>query len=210
MISKHERGFFIVTNIIACLFFNVVGLGSSYFLSLFTAERNTSEKLGTSIFWGFWASMLFTYVLWLFIPNRLDIACYITTATSTIGIGFLLKEEGIKPFLKSSYLIALLTLSPFIFIVEYIPAGWDEFSHWLMLPKNFFHQQTLRPTEALFGAFAYTPLWTLQETFFQFFLLSDFSETIIYAVRINFFLSFIFFIKEISKLKFLTLLLLTL
>ncbi|OJW52593.1 MAG: hypothetical protein BGO67_06575 [Alphaproteobacteria bacterium 41-28] len=199
-----------MSNIIACLLFNVVGLGSSYFLSLFTSEKNISEKPGTAIFWGFWASMLLTYVLWLFIPNRLDVACYITVAASIIGVGLLLKREGIKPFLKSHYLIALLALSPFIFIIEYIPSGWDEFSHWLMTPKVFYHERTFTPSEISYGFYSYTPLWTLQAAFFQFFTSLNFSETIIYAVRINFFLAFIFFVKEILKIRFLTILLLTL
>lgn len=50
----------------------------------------------------------------------------------------------------------------------------------------------------------YPPLLTLQLVFFYFFTASSSWESISYVIRINLFLAFIFFIKELSGLKLLT------
>lgn len=193
----------------ACFLFNILGLGGYYILCLVTRKKCNLENPGTVIFWGFLTSLLFTYVLWVLIPSRLDIGCYLTVAISVIGVGLFLKREKIRPLLLSNYSVCLLCLLPFIFFVEYSPHAWDEFSHWLIAPKVFYHHRTLAPETGAVGMLTYTPLWTLQSAFFQFFTLTDFSESIIYAVRINFFLAFLFFIKEITKLRFAMLFLLT-
>src|SRR3984957_9972983 len=174
-----------MNNIIAGFLFNVIGLGGYYFLSLIGYEKNNSEKLGTAVFWGFWRSLFFTYGLWVFMPNRLDVACYVTVALSSVGVLLFLRKNSITYLLKSEYCIALLFMLPLFFLIEHTPRHWDEFSHWLYLPKIFYYQNSLIPPEGLVSSGTYTPLWTLQGAFFQFFSLTGFDQSLIYAVRIN-------------------------
>lgn len=134
-----------MTNIFACLIFNLVSFGAFYFLSQFTNKENDKDTPGTTIFIGFLTSMLILYVIWLIIPDRLDIACYILLFLSCIGAIFYFKKNNFKNFLKSEYFISFLLLTPFIYLLTYSPLAWDEFSHWLMVPKVFFHERTLAP-----------------------------------------------------------------
>jgi len=184
-----------MNNIIACIVFNLIGVGASYFLSFLGGGQKKSPNWGTSIFWGSWAGLLFTYALWVVMPDRLDIACYITFGVSLMGSVFLFKENDIRSFLRSEYFVSFLVLMPLLFVVYYAPFHGDEVSHWVSLPKTLYYQNSLIPAEGWHTG-NYTPLWTLQAVFFQFFTPSGFDASLIYAVRINLLLSFFFFIKE--------------
>jgi|GEM_PF-6851514 len=191
-----------MSNLIACVVFNVIGLGASYFLSLLSGSQKKKVNWGAGIFWGSWASLLFTYSLWLLMPDKLNVACYVTFVIGLVGCFFLFKDHPITAFLKSDYFVSFLFLAPFLFIVSYIPRHCDELSHWVSLPQIFYCQNSLIPQDHWHTG-NYTPLWTLQATFFQFFTPQEFDSSLIYAVRINVFLSFFFFIKEKFDLAFL-------
>ncbi len=191
-----------MSNIITCVVFNVVGIGASYFLSLLSGHQKKQVNWGSCVFWGSWVGLLLTYSLWLMVPDKLNVACYITFAIGLVGCVFCFKENELKSFLKSEYFVAFLIIIPFLFIVSYLPRHCDEFSHWVSLPQIFYGQNSLIPQEHWHTG-NYTPLWTLQATFFQFFSPKGFDASLIYAVRINLFLSFFFFIKEKFDLTFL-------
>jgi len=184
-----------MSNIIACVVFNVIGIGASYFLSLLQDKQKKQINWGSCVFWGSWASLLLTYGLWLLMPDKLNVACYVTFAMGLVGCVLCFKENDLKSFFKSEYFVSFLVIIPFLFIVYYAPRHCDEFSHWIFLPKMFYYQNSLIPEEAWHTG-NYTPLWTLQATFFQFFTSTGFDESLIYAVRINLLLSFCFFVKE--------------
>ncbi|MBI2707142.1 MAG: hypothetical protein HYX35_02350, partial [Proteobacteria bacterium] len=191
-----------MSNIIACVVFNVIGIGASYFLFLLNGTQEKQVNWGSCVFWGSWAALLLTYSLWLLMPDKLSLACYITFAIGLVGCVFCFRENELKSFLKSDYFVSFLFIVPFLFIVSYVPRHCDELSHWVSLPQLFYCQNSLIPQEHWHTG-NYTPLWTLQATFFQFFTPKGFDASLVYAVRINLLLSFCFFIKEKFDLAFL-------
>ncbi len=221
----------LMSNLIACMVFNVVGLGMSYFLfgrssppvssprkrgfskqnkswipafAGMTSEDKATPRpnWGSCVFWGSWGSLLLTYGLWLLMPDKLNIACYLTFAIALVGCGLWVKEHDLTSFLRSEYFVSFLAILPFLFIVSYLPRHSDELSHWVSLPKVFYDQNSLIPVESWHTG-NYTPLWTLQATFFQFFVPNGFDASLIYAVRLNLMVAFFFFIKEKCELDFL-------
>ncbi|WP_032112527.1 hypothetical protein [Candidatus Paracaedibacter symbiosus] len=184
-------------SLIICLVFNIVGIGISYLLNFIGPKEKISGKTGTLIFFGFLGGMLLTYTLWLFLPYSLNIACYIIFVIAAIGLALSIKNGEIESVLKSDYWIVLLLLLPFIILVQYNPGSWDEFSHWLLLPKAFYYQLTLTPTPIECSTSDYTPLWALQAVFFQFFLFHQIlMNQLFLLLGLAFFYPFYFLLKK--------------
>ncbi len=187
-------------NLISFLFFQIVSLGTFSLLSPFFKIKCDKDKIGTSIFWGFWIAMLLSYLFALTIPHRLNIACYLIFLGSLVGIGRLINTGKIREILKSNYVFCLFFLIPFVFFLVHKPSSCDEYGHWVLLPKIYVETNNL-VTAAVTSGVGYTPLWALQAAFFEFLTPGNFSESVIATLKIGIFISFLFFLKETFKLN---------
>ncbi|HUX78353.1 MAG TPA: hypothetical protein VMW10_01195 [Alphaproteobacteria bacterium] len=187
-------------NLIAFFIFQITSLGIfALFSPLFKIECD-KDKIGTSIFWGFWGAMLLTYLLALVMPTHLNLACYLIFLVSLFGIGRLVREKIILDIFKSHYVYCLVFLLPFVFFLVHKPSTCDEYGHWVLLPKIYIATNELI-TGAITSGMGYTPLWTLQAAFFEFFIPGSFSESVLAVIKMGIFVSFLFFLKETLKLK---------
>ncbi len=187
-------------NLISFLVFQVTSLGIFALFSPLFKIKWDKDKIGTSIFWGFWAAMLLTYLLALVMPTHLNIACYLIFIISLLGIGRLVREKKILDILKSHYVYCLFFLLPFVFFLMHKPSSCDEYGHWVLLPKIYVETNEL-VTAAITSGVGYTPLWTLQAAFFEFFIPGNFSESVFAVIKMGVFISFLFFLKETLSLK---------
>lgn len=187
-------------NLIAFFIFQITSLGIFSLCAPLFKFKFDKNKIGTAIFWGFWGAMLLTYLLALMIPKNLNIACYLIFFASLFGIGRLANERKILEIFKSSYVYCLLFLLPFVFFLVHSPSTCDEYGHWVFLPKIFWQTNAL-VTAAVTSGPGYTPLWTLQAAFFEFFIPGNFSESVIAVVKMGVFVSFLFFLKETLNIK---------
>ncbi len=145
--------------------FLIVLISALGFGHFFSYKRNDFFKMpGLYLFSGYMCIPFVMFFSDTLIPNNLDVISKIIFSITALSSGLLLYRN--KNDLKTNlthpvFILSFIALLPYlIFSIDYKIHSWDEYSHWLLMPKQIFIENTLQSTNFLYKQFmSYTPGW---------------------------------------------------
>jgi len=157
----------------------LTSLGLGIFFSM--PKNNFFELPGIYLFTGFASLPIFIFWGESFFSKQLANICLIFfLITLTICLVFIFQNrKNLSEFINHPVwilsIIGFLTYT--ILPLEYNIHAWDEYSHWLLMPKQIFLGNTLVPLKPLMPHFStYTPGWPTLITYPLFILRETFTE----------------------------------
>lgn len=132
--------------------------------------RSTPHRsmLGLQLFLGFAALPILIFTLNLVFRLNLETASQIVSLVGIAGVVIWLRDNkaNFRATLQHPLwfgMIALTIVFKFFGTQDYSPHSWDEFSHWLTMPKQMFlHKELLSSAFEVTDFASYTPGWPLQ------------------------------------------------